>query len=162
MTTDSAFKIPAYTAVSAHAFLELGAALTAPACARAWTREIIGEWRLTGVTREAELVVSELITNSMNASRSLVARPGIGLRLTYSRGELVILVRDHCPGAPRVRHPGAEDADGRGLLLVEALSARHGWYPLEGAIPGKVVWAVLQTHRIPERSQAPGPPAGSS
>jgi anti-sigma regulatory factor (Ser/Thr protein kinase) len=162
MTTDSAFKISANTAVGALASLELGAVVTAPACARAWTREIIGEWRLTGVVHEAELVVSELITNSMNASRSLDVRPVIGLRLTYDRGELVILVRDHCPGAPQVRHPGVEDADGRGLLLVEALSARHGWYPLEGDIPSKVVWAVLQTHRIPEGSPVPGPPAGSS
>jgi len=155
VTTDSVFKISASVAASAHAFLELGAVLTAPGCARAWTREIVGEWHLTGLVSAAELVVSELITNSVNASKSLI-RPAIGLRLTYERGELVILVRDHCPGAPQVQHPGVEDIDGRGLLLVEALSARYGWYPLEGHVPGKVVWAVLQADRT-----SPAPTADS-
>jgi hypothetical protein len=161
MTTDSIFKVSANMAASAHAFLELGAVLTAPGCARAWTRGIIGEWRLPGLVHEAELVVSELITNSMNASRSLVS-PVIGLRLTYDRGELVILVRDYCPRAPHVRHPSAEDVDGRGLLLVEALSARHGWYPLGGDIPGKIVWAALQADPTPEGSLSPRLSAGSS
>jgi anti-sigma regulatory factor (Ser/Thr protein kinase) len=161
MTTDSVFKVSGSTPAAAHAFLELGAVLTAPGCARAWTREIIGEWRLNALVSEAELVVSELITNSVNASRSLV-RSVIGLRLTYERGELVILVRDHCPGAPQVRHPGAEDVDGRGLLLVEALSARHGWYPLEGDIPGKVIWAVLSADRTSAGSLSPRPSTRSS
>jgi anti-sigma regulatory factor (Ser/Thr protein kinase) len=162
MTTDSVFRVSASAPAAAHASLELGAVLTAPGCARAWTREIIGEWRLNALVSEAELVVSELITNSVNASRSLV-RSVIGLRLTYERGELAILVRDHCPGAPQVRHPAtAEDVDGRGLLLVEALSARHGWYPLEGDIPGKVIWVVLPAGRTPVGSLSPRPSIRSS
>jgi len=41
------------------AFLDLGAILTAPGCARAWTREILWEWGLTGLAETAELIVSD-------------------------------------------------------------------------------------------------------
>ncbi len=46
---------------------------------------------------------------------------------------------------PRHRHPAGDAESGRGLLMVEALSDRYGWYPLEGGTAGKVVWAVLRT-----------------
>jgi len=124
------------------AFLDLGAIITAPGCARAWTREILWEWGLADLAGTIEIVVSELVTNSVNASRAL-GRPVIRLILTLDRGELAVLVRDDHPGAPRVRHPGAEDESGRGLLLAETLSDRFGWYPLEEGGPGKVVWAVF-------------------
>lgn len=125
------------------AFLDLGAVLTAPGCARAWTRQILWEWRLTRLADNAEAIVSELVANSVNASQSLDS-PAIRLILTLDHGDLVILVRDGHPGAPEVRHPGADDESGRGLLLAEALSDRFGWYPLEGDARGKVVWAAIQ------------------
>lgn len=124
------------------AFLELGAPLTAPGCVRAWTREILWERGLAELADTVEIVVSELVTNSVNASRAL-SRPVIWLILTLGRGELAILVRDDHPGAPQVRRPGAEDESGRGLLLAVTLSDRCGWYPLEEGDPGKVVRAVL-------------------
>ena len=123
------------------AFLDLGALLTAPGCARAWTREILWEWGLADLADTIEIVVSEMVTNSVNASRAL-GRPVIRLILTLDRGELAVLVRDDHPGAPQTRHPGADEESGRGLLLAEALSDRFGWYPLEQG-PGKVTWAVL-------------------
>ena len=125
------------------AVLDLGAILTAPGCARAWTRQILWEWRLTHLADTAELVVSEMITNSVSASQRLngPGSPAIRLILTLEPGELAILVRDNHPGAPRRGNPGADDESGRGLLLVEALSTRFGWYPLEGG--GKVTWAVF-------------------
>jgi anti-sigma regulatory factor (Ser/Thr protein kinase) len=125
------------------AFLDLGAVPTASGCARAWTRQILWEWRLTHLADTAELVVSEMITNSVSASQRLdrPGSPAIRLILTLERGELAVLVRDDHPGAPRRKAPGAYDESGRGLLLVEALSTRFGWYPLEGG--GKVTWAVF-------------------
>jgi anti-sigma regulatory factor (Ser/Thr protein kinase) len=125
------------------AFLDLGAVLTAPACARAWTREILWEWGLACLADTAEIVVSELVTNSVNASRGL-ERPFIRLILTLDRGEMAILVRDDHPGAPQARRPGADDESGRGLLLAEVLSDRFVWYPLGGDARGKVVWAALR------------------
>jgi anti-sigma regulatory factor (Ser/Thr protein kinase) len=124
------------------AFLDLGAILTSPACARAWTRQILREWRLTDLSDAAELIVSELVTNAVTAACGL-DRPAIQLVLTFDVGELAIRVRDGNPGNPQTRHPGADDVCGRGLLLVETLSDRTGWYPREGGGPGKTVWAVL-------------------
>ncbi|HEX6523548.1 MAG TPA: ATP-binding protein [Streptosporangiaceae bacterium] len=124
------------------ALLDLGAVLTAPGCARSWTREILWEWRLAHIADTAELVVSELVTNSVTVSRGL-NQSAIRLILILDRDELVILVRDGHPGTPQPKHPGEEDLNGRGLLLVDTLSDRYGWYPLGEEGPGKVVWAVL-------------------
>ena len=124
------------------AVLDLGAVPTAPGCARAWTRQILWEWRLNDLSEAAEGIVSELITNSFLASRQLTTS-AIVLILTFNRGELAILVRDFCPGTPQPRDAGACDESGRGLLLVESMSDRAGWCPPEDGAPGKVVWAVI-------------------
>ena len=125
------------------AVLDLGAVPTAPGCARAWTRQILREWRLDDLSEAAEGIVSELATNAVLASRQLVS-PVIVLILTFDRGELAILVRDFCPGIPEPRHAGADDESGRGLMLVEFMSDRSGWCPPEDGTPGKVVWAVMR------------------
>lgn len=118
---------------------------TAPGRARAWTRQILWEWQLASVCDSAELVVSELSTNAVLASRPL-DRPVIRLTLTLSQGELGVFVRDYCPDSPQPANVSDdEDENGRGLLLVEAMSTRWGWYsPADGA-HGKVVWAVLSS-----------------
>jgi hypothetical protein len=105
------------------AVLDLGAVPTAPGCARAWTLQILWEWRLPSLSDTAEVMVSELTTNEV---------------------ELAILVRDYCSGSPQPRDAGADDEDGRGLLLVEAMSSRSGWYPADDGTLGKVVWAVAR------------------
>jgi len=126
------------------AVLDLAARATAPGRARAWTRRILWEWQLTSVWDAAELVVSELSTNAILVSRPL-ARPVIRLTLTRDEGDLAIFVRDYCRGTPRPATAGDEDENGRGLLLVEAMSSRWGWYAPEDGTPGKVVWAVLSS-----------------
>jgi anti-sigma regulatory factor (Ser/Thr protein kinase) len=113
-----------------------------PGCARAWTREILWEWDAAELADAAELVASELVTNSVNACAGL-GQVGIRLVLTLNRGELAILVRDNHPGVPLAVQPGAEDEGGRGLLNVEHLSDRCGWYPLKDAAPAKVTLAVI-------------------
>ena len=124
------------------AVLDVGALPTAPGSARAWTRRVLREWQLSALTDTAELIVSELTTNAMLASRGL-GRPFIRLTLTLDHGELAISVRDYCPGAPKPGNAADDDETGRGLLLVEAVSSRSGWYMFEDGTPGKVVWAVL-------------------
>jgi hypothetical protein len=124
------------------AVLDLGALPTAPSCARAWTRRVLQEWQLSVLSDMAELIVSELTTNAMLASRRL-GRPFIRLTLTPDQRELAIAVHDSCASAPEPGDPGDDDENGRGLLLVEAVSSRSGWYPFEDGTPGKVVWAVL-------------------
>lgn len=124
------------------AVLDLGALLTAPGCARAWTRQVLREWQLSDLSDTAELVVSELMTNAVFASRRL-GHPVIRLILTLDHGELAIFVHDDCPGAPEPANADDEDENGRGLLLVKAVSSRWGWYATGDGTSGKVVWAVL-------------------
>ena len=123
------------------AVLDLGAVPTAPGCARAWTRQILWEWRLAALSDTTEVIVSELTTNAVLASRR-EGRPCIRLILTLDEGELAVLVRDYCSGSPQPREAGTYDEDGRGLLLVQVMSSRTGWYPAGDSTPGKVVWAI--------------------
>jgi hypothetical protein len=83
-----------------------------------------------------------LTTNAIAASRGL-GHPGLRLVLIRDRGELAILVRDYCPRAPEPRNATSEEENGRGLLLVEAMSSRLGWYVPADDSRAKVVWAVL-------------------
>lgn len=46
---------------------------------------------------------------------------------------------------------GQTDEGGRGLLLVEAISAEWGWYAREGRF-GTVVWAELKLPHEPVRT----------
>jgi anti-sigma regulatory factor (Ser/Thr protein kinase) len=124
------------------AVLHLGALPAARARPRAWTRRVLREWQSSVLSDTAELIVSELATNAMLASRRL-GRPFIRLTLTLDQRELAIAVHDYCPSAPQPGNPADDDENGRGLLLVEAVSSRSGWYPSEDGTPGKVVWAVL-------------------
>ena len=124
------------------AALDLGAVPSAPGCARAWTRAVLREWQLADLSDASELIVSELTTNALLASR----REGVAffrLVLTFDQGELAILVRDFCPGTPQPGNAGADDENGRGLFLVQAMSARSGWYPPDDGTPGKVIWTTL-------------------
>jgi anti-sigma regulatory factor (Ser/Thr protein kinase) len=93
------------------AALALGAVPTAPACARAWTRAVLQEWGLGGLSDASELVVSELATNALLASRRERV-PFFWLVLTLDNDGLAILVRDFCAGTPRARMAGGEDEDG--------------------------------------------------
>jgi anti-sigma regulatory factor (Ser/Thr protein kinase) len=125
-----------------YATLELGALPTAPGCGRAWTAVLLREWRLVHLTDTAQLVTSELMTNAVRASRGL-ERPVVQLSLASDWHRLLILVRDYDPGAPDPRQADDEDEGGRGLMLVETISERFGWYwPTDGTL-GKFVWAVL-------------------
>jgi len=150
---------PGQAARPPRAHLDLGAVLTAPGCARAWTREILWEWGAAELADAAELVASELVTNSVIACAGL-DQAGIRLVLTLDKGELAILVRDCHPGVPLAVQPGADDEGGRGLLIVEHLSDRCGWYPLSDPEHAKVTWAVLTgAGQAASRLPAPALPA---
>ena len=150
---------PPGTWPAARAFLDLGAVLTAPGCARAWTREILRGWGVSELADVAELVASELVTNSVQACLAL-DRAVIRLVLTLDQGELAVLVRDGHLGVPVAAQPGEDDEGGRGLLIVEHLSDRFGWYLLEDGKAAKVTWAVISgsdpaADELP-RERAPG------
>jgi hypothetical protein len=142
--------------------LKLGALPGAVPCARLHTRHVARECGLADLTETAELVVSELITNAVQASDA--AGPWhsgddepAGLRcvwlwLASNERQLLVEVGDSSPLPPS---PAGERGDierGRGLMLVEATSLRWGYYS-PGDSPGtaggrdrairKIVWAAL-------------------
>lgn len=128
--------------------LELGALPGAVPCARLHTRQVLWEWSLDALADNAELVVSELFTNAVAASRGLPNCPPVRLWLLSDRQQLLILVGDASPQPP-TRIDAAETAEtGRGLLLVETLATQWGSYAAAGSA-GKVTWALLTTQTGP-------------
>jgi anti-sigma regulatory factor (Ser/Thr protein kinase) len=133
--------------------LTVGPVDTAPACARATVRDALAQWRLRHLTDDAEAITSEIVANAIAASKR-AAPPGtapaaVTLWLTVRDAELCIRVQDPDPAPPpRPRRPPDDDAEhGRGLLIVDALASRWGWYP--AATGGKYVWAALTTEALP-------------
>jgi len=132
--------------------LPLGALPGATPCARLHARAVLTEWGLDDLSEAAELIVSELITNAVQASTAPNGRPrydGAGmpvvvLRMASDRIKLLIEVWDVIPGAPAAERPGPDDEGGRGLMLVEAMCERWNWQTVRGW-PGKVVWAELHS-----------------
>ena len=128
--------------------LELAAVSTAAGRARTAVRAALAEWGLAALTGDAEAVTSELVANAIAASQQ--AAPAgtmpapIWLTITAAT-ELFIDIWDPCPDPPPADSvPGTWDENGRGLLIVNALSHRWGWYHPNGH-GGKVVWAALNT-----------------
>ncbi len=123
-------------------FLELGALPSAVPCARLHTRQLLWEWRLhTALGDSAELVVSEIVTNAIQVAQADKDSAPVRLWLLADRARLLILVWDASPLPPVCVRSNGDAETGRGLLLVEAISARWGWHflPDKG---GKVVWAL--------------------
>jgi PAS domain S-box-containing protein len=79
-----------------------------------------------------ELLVSELVTNALRYGRG-----PIGLRLLRGAESVVCEVSDEFEAAPRLRTVHHGDEGGRGLYLVDQLSARWG---TRNTPHGKIVW----------------------
>jgi hypothetical protein len=129
-----------------HSRIPLAALPTAPACARGHVRAVAHEWGLPGLADTAELLASELVTNSVQAyerskpTSDRAAVPVVGLRLVSDRLSIVMHVWDACDEMPVRKDADPDEVGGRGLLLVEALGKDWGAYREAG---GKVVWVTL-------------------
>jgi hypothetical protein len=120
-------------------------------CARLHARQVVWEWGLGALTEAVELVVSELVTNGLRASSGITGsryrgewRPGVPpvrLWLCSDRKSVLIQVWDGNDREPVRQDADPEAIGGRGLLLIEALSAEWGTYTPERST-GKVVWAL--------------------
>jgi hypothetical protein len=131
--------------------VELRALPASARSARTHTRRVLRRWRLGGLAETAELIVSEIVTNAVRASAAAGhQQPETGpaaraelLRfwLTSDGRSVLIQVWDSDHQRPVRKDVGADAETGRGLLLIETLSAEWGWYgPDEQG--GKIVWAV--------------------
>jgi hypothetical protein len=128
-------------------YLELGALDTAPGCARAHVVNVLREWRLMEFGESAELVVSELVTNSVLATRAVgwpLRQPPVRLWLLSDRSSVLMHVWDAIPAPPVPSEAGTDDESGRGLAIVAALSQSWDSYP-DAASGGKVTWALITT-----------------
>lgn len=115
------------TATRISSALEFAPLPTAVPCARLHAVHVLHEWGLRGLAGDAEMIVSELITNAIEASALLPERPPVSLRLLFAGTSLVIEVWDHSPLDLEPREPDADDECGRGLTVVAALADRWGW-----------------------------------
>lgn len=124
-------------------FLELGALASAVPCARLHARQVLWEWGLARLGESSGLLVTELITNAVKASRAVTPGSPVRLWLMSDLARVLILVWDASPQPPLRINASGEAENGRGLILVEAISEQWGWYGRDD-INGKFVWAIAR------------------
>jgi anti-sigma regulatory factor (Ser/Thr protein kinase) len=109
--------------------------------ARYRVRAALGLHHLDWYAEDAAIITSELVTNVIQH----VCGDGtetVGVTLVRMRNPeaVTVVVSDPSPEGPAMRETPAGSERGRGLRIVEALSAHWGWYPQEG---GKAIFAVI-------------------
>jgi anti-sigma regulatory factor (Ser/Thr protein kinase) len=115
--------------------VSLPADVTSARRARAIVAAQCAVWGLDRVSEDAVLIVSELVSNSVQH-----AGTAIQLTLIAFPGMLRLEVSDQST-RPLPRQTSTALAEGgRGLLLVDALAGHYG---VEGRLDGKTVWAEL-------------------
>ncbi|WP_067799868.1 ATP-binding protein [Actinomadura formosensis] len=150
--------------------LPLAALPNAAYWARRHTEDVLAKWSLEPFVMNAQLVVTEFVTNAVKhtgtldvtAQQEYTSRPQsvsyrqlagvatVRLRLSFGGGRLFIEVQDESNEPPVERVPDFVSEDGRGLYLVSAFCERWNWYPTFAAEMngnrrqnGKVVWAEM-------------------
>lgn len=136
------------------AWLEAG---QGAAQAREFTRHVVQSWGLAVLAEDATLIVSELVTNALRHGVGGEAMPaGVELMLCRRAGLMACAVIDSGADLPLLLPPDHGAETGRGLHVVEALSASWGWARLGGH--SKAVWATLRapgTQCAPARHEQP-------
>jgi len=131
-------------------YLELRAVPASARSARTHARDVLRQWRMRALTDTVELIVSEIVTNAVRASAATACRqndagpPVMRFWLISDRHSVLIQVWDEDHRLPSCRNPGPDAEAGRGLLLIESLSARWGCFTPDGHY-GKIVWAVCSS-----------------
>jgi anti-sigma regulatory factor (Ser/Thr protein kinase) len=131
--------------------LETGLAARA---AREFTGQILRGWGLPVLADDAAVIVSELVTNALMHGGSAVngaAHEDVELILWHRSGQVVCAVTDPGAGAPVLVQPDPLGEAGRGLHMVQALSATWGWTRLGAS--RKAVWAAMG---VPAADVGPG------
>jgi anti-sigma regulatory factor (Ser/Thr protein kinase) len=115
---------------------QLGRTTAVVAEARAFVVDALNRWELEPLAADAELLTSELVTNSV-----LHARSEVTLSVAVAEGSAEIGVTDTSPDLPRP--DWSEDwaaESGRGLRLVDSVAREWGVAHLP---QGKQVWFRL-------------------
>ena len=106
--------------------------------ARIYVRAALSYHDLGEYAGDAETVASELATNAITH----VSAPSFDLELKRvgDSSAVMVIVTDASPDPPVMRAPAGDFEHGRGLQVVQALSASWGWTPHD---PGKAVYAIF-------------------
>lgn len=116
--------------------------------ARRFSARTLRSWGIADEADTVLLVVSELVTNALVHTQGAVR-----VELTLAADRLRVTVSDSSPRAPaKPVVVDWESTGGRGLFLVEAMSAAWGSVPVGG---GKQVWSEIVVTR-PERETEDG------
>jgi anti-sigma regulatory factor (Ser/Thr protein kinase) len=130
-------EIAARQAMSLIAFTLPGTPFSAR-MARFYIRAALDYHDLDDYAEDIETVASELVSNAIAhaGARSF----GLELLRLEDSGAIAVVVTDPCPRAPAMHHPAENAEHGRGLVIVEALSASWGWTRHDH---GKAVFAIF-------------------
>ncbi len=120
---------------------------SAPRRARSFLRGARCHEHHASVLDDAELLTSELVTNAVVHGAPPVT---LAVECDTSAG-MRVRVTDGSPQAPQPRDALPADLDGRGMALVDLLSASWGAEPTR---EGKAVWFLLRRGR----EERPGDP----
>jgi anti-sigma regulatory factor (Ser/Thr protein kinase) len=117
-----------------------------PKAARDFAERVLEEWGMSAP--DVTIVVSELVTNAVRYGLTGLPTVSQGypiqLVLLGHPRRLVLVVTDPSEQVPVAARPEPDrySENGRGLMVVEALSSAWGWAPLTSG--GKAVWAAFE------------------
>jgi anti-sigma regulatory factor (Ser/Thr protein kinase) len=116
--------------------IELPGLVSSPRRARRFVRDTLEPFGLPPATIDnAELVATELVTNSV-----MHARSDVTLSVEYANRSVRLRVDDHSSVRPMVRNVTPDAVTGRGLFIVEQLASHWG---VDTRRDGKSVWVEL-------------------
>jgi anti-sigma regulatory factor (Ser/Thr protein kinase) len=119
------------------AIIDLPATVHAPATARTVVGSLLEAWGLADVSHDAQLVISELVTNAYRHSGGAdsfeleLARLTDGVRMSLADGSSI---------RPIIRELAQDAPSGRGMHIVEVLAGDWG---AENHHGGKRVWVRM-------------------
>lgn len=133
--------------------VRLAALPSAAPWARRVVRHMLREWQLEDLSDPTQLLVSELVTNAVQASAAQADHdqdsvPMIGLTLELTDSGLMAEVWDPSPALPVLQEADLAGERGRGLVLVDFLADSWGHRVVGG---GKVVWCTVAEPSAPGR-----------
>ncbi len=109
--------------------------------ARRHVRAMLDDWDLGALSDVAQLLTSEVVTNSL-----LHARSPIRLTVEQTKSGVRVAVTDASIVAPAMRPRSQSATTGRGLLLLSRLADEWNTELSDG---GKTVWFTLSRDRDP-------------
>lgn len=139
--------------------VKVAAAPPAVPLTRRLVGDVLAQWQLESISDPALLLVSELVTNAVQASGGCAPgssqnQQAIVLTVVLTETSLLLEVWDASPLPPVLQEADITGDRGRGLMLVDFLADAWGYRPENG---GKVVWCELKLlARLTPWSRRPG------